>query len=187
MCGAENPGLAHWEQRPSLKMFIRWDFGSARQCPWPVVIFWPHCCVVGLIGYWIYILPAGSPGSYSLSHTGDTYLGLRSLNGEGLNIAPPLQPQVCTEDSCRVDLNAVNLATQHPWNPSPSLAPFDLSSDPLLTIPSTPTTPAPTNAHTNWPFFAMYSEPWSTPSRGMFVLSFLNLCSHISLCSYMYT
>uniref|UniRef100_A0A3Q1GTH3 Pre-B-cell leukemia transcription factor 1 n=1 Tax=Acanthochromis polyacanthus TaxID=80966 RepID=A0A3Q1GTH3_9TELE len=36
---------------------------------------------------------SGSPGSYSLSHTGDTYLGLRSLNGEGLNIAPPLQPQ----------------------------------------------------------------------------------------------
>ncbi|XP_022066065.1 pre-B-cell leukemia transcription factor 4 isoform X5 [Amphiprion ocellaris] len=39
---------------------------------------------------------SGSPGSYSLSHTGDTYLGLRSLNGEGLNIAPPLQPQVDT-------------------------------------------------------------------------------------------
>ncbi|KAM9745415.1 pre-B-cell leukemia transcription factor 4 isoform 5-T5 [Menidia menidia] len=39
---------------------------------------------------------SGSPGSYSLSHTGDTYLGLRSLNGEGLNIAPSLQPQVDT-------------------------------------------------------------------------------------------
>ncbi|XP_030591077.1 pre-B-cell leukemia transcription factor 4 isoform X3 [Archocentrus centrarchus] len=39
---------------------------------------------------------SGSPGSFSLSHTGDTYLGLRSLNGEGLNIAPSLQPQVDT-------------------------------------------------------------------------------------------
>ncbi|XP_071392885.1 pre-B-cell leukemia transcription factor 4 isoform X3 [Centroberyx affinis] len=39
---------------------------------------------------------AGSSGSYSLSHTGDTYLGLRSLNGEGLSIAPSLQPQVDT-------------------------------------------------------------------------------------------
>ncbi|XP_056256986.1 pre-B-cell leukemia transcription factor 4 isoform X3 [Seriola aureovittata] len=39
---------------------------------------------------------SGSPGSYSLSHTGDAYLGLRSLNGEGLNIAPSLQPQVDT-------------------------------------------------------------------------------------------
>ncbi|XP_029364529.1 pre-B-cell leukemia transcription factor 4 isoform X1 [Echeneis naucrates] len=37
---------------------------------------------------------SGSPGSYSLSHTGDAYLGLRSLNGEGLSIAPSLQPQV---------------------------------------------------------------------------------------------
>ncbi|XP_047427062.1 pre-B-cell leukemia transcription factor 4 isoform X2 [Mugil cephalus] len=39
---------------------------------------------------------SGSPGSYSLSHTGDTYLGLRSLNGEGLSITPSLQPQVDT-------------------------------------------------------------------------------------------
>ncbi|XP_071392884.1 pre-B-cell leukemia transcription factor 4 isoform X2 [Centroberyx affinis] len=39
---------------------------------------------------------SGSSGSYSLSHTGDTYLGLRSLNGEGLSIAPSLQPQVDT-------------------------------------------------------------------------------------------
>uniref|UniRef100_UPI003AAA7053 pre-B-cell leukemia transcription factor 4 isoform X3 n=1 Tax=Centroberyx gerrardi TaxID=166262 RepID=UPI003AAA7053 len=39
---------------------------------------------------------AGSSGSYSLSHTGDAYLGLRSLNGEGLSIAPSLQPQVDT-------------------------------------------------------------------------------------------
>ncbi|XP_041861761.1 pre-B-cell leukemia transcription factor 4 isoform X4 [Melanotaenia boesemani] len=39
---------------------------------------------------------SGSPGSYSLSHTGDTYLGLRSLNGEGLNLTPSLQPQVDT-------------------------------------------------------------------------------------------
>ncbi|KAM8723452.1 pre-B-cell leukemia transcription factor 4 isoform 3-T3 [Acanthopagrus schlegelii] len=39
---------------------------------------------------------SGSPGSYSLSHTGDAYLGLHSLNGEGLNIAPSLQSQVDT-------------------------------------------------------------------------------------------
>uniref|UniRef100_UPI003AAF144F pre-B-cell leukemia transcription factor 4 isoform X2 n=1 Tax=Centroberyx gerrardi TaxID=166262 RepID=UPI003AAF144F len=39
---------------------------------------------------------SGSSGSYSLSHTGDAYLGLRSLNGEGLSIAPSLQPQVDT-------------------------------------------------------------------------------------------
>ncbi|XP_034449721.1 pre-B-cell leukemia transcription factor 4 isoform X4 [Hippoglossus hippoglossus] len=39
---------------------------------------------------------SGSPGSYSLSHTGDAYLSLRSLNGEGLNIAPSLQSQVDT-------------------------------------------------------------------------------------------
>ncbi|XP_062305918.1 pre-B-cell leukemia transcription factor 4 isoform X2 [Osmerus eperlanus] len=39
---------------------------------------------------------SGSSGSYSLSHTGDAYLGLRSVNGEGLNIAPSLQPQVDT-------------------------------------------------------------------------------------------
>nr|XP_040045803.1 pre-B-cell leukemia transcription factor 4 isoform X2 [Gasterosteus aculeatus aculeatus] len=41
---------------------------------------------------------SGSPVSYSLPNTGDAYLSLRSLNGEGLNIAPSLQPQVCTED-----------------------------------------------------------------------------------------
>ncbi|XP_020560895.1 pre-B-cell leukemia transcription factor 1 isoform X2 [Oryzias latipes] len=39
---------------------------------------------------------SGSPGSYSMSHTGDTYLGLHSLNGEGLSIGPSLQPQVDT-------------------------------------------------------------------------------------------
>ncbi|XP_062295626.1 pre-B-cell leukemia transcription factor 4 isoform X3 [Scomber scombrus] len=39
---------------------------------------------------------SGSSGSYSLSHTGDAYLGLRLLNGEGLNITPSLQPQVDT-------------------------------------------------------------------------------------------
>ncbi|XP_060946128.1 pre-B-cell leukemia transcription factor 4 isoform X3 [Limanda limanda] len=39
---------------------------------------------------------SGSPGSYSLSHAGDAYLSLRSLNGEGLNIAPSLQSQVDT-------------------------------------------------------------------------------------------
>ncbi|XP_062263369.1 pre-B-cell leukemia transcription factor 4 isoform X2 [Platichthys flesus] len=39
---------------------------------------------------------SGSPGSYSLSQAGDAYLTLRSLNGEGLNIAPSLQSQVDT-------------------------------------------------------------------------------------------
>lgn len=102
------------------------EFTSSSQCPWPVVTFWPHRTVVGLIGYWLYILPAGSPGSYSLSHTGDAYLSLHSLNGEGLSIAPSLQPQVCTEDSCKVDLNAVDPATQNPWIPTLSIAPFDL-------------------------------------------------------------
>ncbi|XP_031431762.1 pre-B-cell leukemia transcription factor 4 isoform X2 [Clupea harengus] len=38
----------------------------------------------------------GSSGSYSLSHAGDAYLGLRSLNGEGLAVAPSLQQQVDT-------------------------------------------------------------------------------------------
>ncbi|XP_007229114.1 pre-B-cell leukemia transcription factor 4 isoform X2 [Astyanax mexicanus] len=38
----------------------------------------------------------GSSGSYGLSRTGDSYLSLRSLNGEGLNIAPSLQQQVDT-------------------------------------------------------------------------------------------
>lgn len=53
------------------------------------------------------VLPAGSSGSYSLSHAGDAaaaaYLGLHpsNLNGAGeavLNIASSLQPQVGTED-----------------------------------------------------------------------------------------
>ncbi|XP_072531366.1 pre-B-cell leukemia transcription factor 4 isoform X3 [Salminus brasiliensis] len=39
---------------------------------------------------------SGSSGSYGLSRTGDSYLSLRSLNGEGLNIAPSLQQQVDT-------------------------------------------------------------------------------------------
>lgn len=96
-------------------------------------------------GYWlyIYILPAGSPGSYSLSHTGDAYLSLRSLNGEGLNITSSLHPQVCTEGSCRVGLNAVNPVNQFPWIPTISLAPFDLdlSLNPVLTSPLTPSNP----------------------------------------------
>ncbi|XP_067333045.1 pre-B-cell leukemia transcription factor 4 isoform X2 [Channa argus] len=36
---------------------------------------------------------SGSPGSYRLSHTGDAYLGLRSINGEGLNITPSLHQE----------------------------------------------------------------------------------------------
>ncbi|XP_041941136.1 pre-B-cell leukemia transcription factor 4 isoform X7 [Alosa pseudoharengus] len=39
---------------------------------------------------------SGSSGSYSLSHAGDAYLGLRSLNGEGLAVTPSLQQQVDT-------------------------------------------------------------------------------------------
>ncbi|XP_023204580.1 pre-B-cell leukemia transcription factor 1 isoform X3 [Xiphophorus maculatus] len=39
---------------------------------------------------------SGSPGSNSFSHAGDTYLGQRSLNGEGLNFTPSLQLQVDT-------------------------------------------------------------------------------------------
>lgn len=82
---------------------------------------------------YIYMLPAGS---YSLSHTGDAYLGLHSLNGEGLSIAPSLQQQVCIEDSCTVDLNATDPATQNSRIPTLSLAPFDLDlSDPVLSDP----------------------------------------------------
>lgn len=102
----------------------------------------------------IYILPTGSPGSYSLSHTGDAYLSLRSLNGEGLSIAPSLQPQVRTEDSCRVDLIAVKTtpATQSPWPPTLCIAPLDpdLSSDPRSRPDFTfdPVAPPPTQVHT---------------------------------------
>lgn len=126
------------EGTPMLKQVIRVYFFS--HCPQPVVTCWPDGTVVGLTGYWLYILPAGSPGSYSLSHTGDAYLSLHSLNGEGLNIAPSLQPQVCTEDNRSVDLNAADPVTQNPWIPTLSLAPFDLdlSSDPVLTLPLTP-------------------------------------------------
>ncbi|KAA0705365.1 Pre-B-cell leukemia transcription factor 1 Homeobox protein PBX1 Homeobox protein PRL [Triplophysa tibetana] len=40
------------------------------------------------------VLPAGSSGSYTLSHAGDAYLGLRSLNGDGISGAPAMQQQV---------------------------------------------------------------------------------------------
>lgn len=137
-----------------------WLLEFTSSSPQPIVTCWPLGTVVGLIGYWLYILPAGSPGSYSLSHTGDVYLGLHSLNGEGLNIAPSLQPQVCTEDSCSVDLNAVDPATQNPWIPTLSLAPFDLdlSSDPVLTLPLTRSTPPLTQTRINWPYSALDSE-----------------------------
>lgn len=83
------------------------------------------------------MLPAGS---YSLSHTGDAYLGLHSLNGEGLSIAPSLQQQVRIEDSCTVDLNATDPAAPNPRIPTPSLAPvaLDLSSDPVMLTYSAP-------------------------------------------------
>lgn len=141
-----------------------------------------------------YILPAGSPGSYSLSHTGDAYLSLHSLNGEGLSIAPSLQLQVCAEDSCRVDLNAVNPATQNPWIPTLSLAPFDLnlSSDPVPTLPLTPSTPPPTQTHTNWLFFALYRRTWGAYSFTreewcQFFKRYLDLFYFIALNSYLYT
>lgn len=100
--------------RNKLKFFFLWGRG---QDLCPTMTVHDHRCAFDPRTLWYswlpfcYILPAGSPGSFSLSHTGDTYLGLRSLNGEALNIAPSLQPQVCTEDSCRVDLNAFNPAT----------------------------------------------------------------------------
>ncbi|XDV12545.1 hypothetical protein PO909_001187 [Leuciscus waleckii] len=34
---------------------------------------------------------SGSSGSYTLSHTGDAYLGLRSLNGDGVSVTPAVQ------------------------------------------------------------------------------------------------
>lgn len=51
------------------------------------------------------VLPAGSSGSYTLSHAGDAYLGLRSLNGDGISGAPAVQQQVGAEDT-PLDLNA---------------------------------------------------------------------------------
>lgn len=45
------------------------------------------------------VLPAGSSGSYTLSHAGDPYLGLRSLNGDGISGAPAMQQQVGAEDT----------------------------------------------------------------------------------------
>ncbi|XP_051742084.1 pre-B-cell leukemia transcription factor 4 isoform X1 [Ctenopharyngodon idella] len=35
----------------------------------------------------------GSSGSYTLSHAGDAYLGLRSLNGDGVSVTPAVQQQ----------------------------------------------------------------------------------------------
>ncbi|XP_042575233.1 pre-B-cell leukemia transcription factor 1-like isoform X2 [Cyprinus carpio] len=41
----------------------------------------------------------GSSGSYTLSHAGDAYLGLRSLDGDGVSVTPAVQQQqVGTED-----------------------------------------------------------------------------------------
>lgn len=47
------------------------------------------------------ILPAGSSGSYALSHAGDAYVGLRSLNGDGIGVthAVQQQQQVGAEDT----------------------------------------------------------------------------------------
>lgn len=149
-------------------------FTSSSQCPWPVVTFWPHGTVAGLIGYWLYILPAGSPRSYSLSHTGDAYLGLHSLNGEGLNIAPSLQSQVCTEDSCRVDLNAVNPATQNPWIPTLSLAPFNifLKSCPDCTFD--PINSSPTRNMHKLTLF--YSVQWALRSLWLHLRGIMSVC-----------
>ncbi|XP_016131414.1 pre-B-cell leukemia transcription factor 1-like isoform X1 [Sinocyclocheilus grahami] len=43
---------------------------------------------------------SGSSGSYTLSHAGDAFLGLRSLNGDGVSVTPAVQQQqqVGTED-----------------------------------------------------------------------------------------
>ncbi|XP_042575248.1 pre-B-cell leukemia transcription factor 1-like isoform X7 [Cyprinus carpio] len=42
---------------------------------------------------------SGSSGSYTLSHAGDAYLGLRSLDGDGVSVTPAVQQQqVGTED-----------------------------------------------------------------------------------------
>lgn len=117
------------------------------------------------------MLPAGS---YSLSHTGDAYLGLHSLNGEGLSIAPSLQQQVCIEGSCTVDLNAIDPATQSSWIPTPSLAPFDLdlSSDPFLLTYSTPPITLNTNKLTLF-------HPGYQKKRNIVSLKLFN-CYHIS-------
>ncbi|XP_016131415.1 pre-B-cell leukemia transcription factor 1-like isoform X2 [Sinocyclocheilus grahami] len=36
---------------------------------------------------------SGSSGSYTLSHAGDAFLGLRSLNGDGVSVTPAVQQQ----------------------------------------------------------------------------------------------
>uniref|UniRef100_A0A3B5LR10 Pre-B-cell leukemia transcription factor 1 n=1 Tax=Xiphophorus couchianus TaxID=32473 RepID=A0A3B5LR10_9TELE len=78
---------------------------------------------------------SGSPGSNSFSHAGDTYLGQRSLNGEGLNFTPSLQLQVCKEDSCRVDgvdphgANSWQDTTNPPSVTSPPGPPGSVHSD----------------------------------------------------------
>lgn len=132
---------------------------------------------MGLIGYW----PTGSPGSYSLSHTGDAYLSLRSLNGEGLNITSSLQPQVCTEDSCRVGLNAFSRATQIPWIPTSSLEPLylDFSSNPILTLPLTQLNPHPAQSGTSLHCTEVTEEDMASHKE--------KLCYYALICNYVYT
>uniref|UniRef100_A0A672I6T0 Pre-B-cell leukemia transcription factor 1 n=1 Tax=Salarias fasciatus TaxID=181472 RepID=A0A672I6T0_SALFA len=70
---------------------------------------------------------SGSPGSYSLSHTGDTYLGLRSLNGEGLNITANFK----TPSSCRMLFSSPLMVSQaNSWQ--------DTTNPPSVTSPPGP-------------------------------------------------
>lgn len=56
-----------------------------------------------------------------------------------------------------------NQATPLPRLPSPSLAPVDLSSDRVPTLPSTPPCSCLTrHTYTNWPFVTIYSELWGS-------------------------
>lgn len=125
-----------WLMTVTLRQFsMRYSFYWAQPPPYLLTLF-HH---VGLIS--LYIMPAGSPGSYSMSHTGDTYLGLHSLNGEGLSIGPSLQPQVCSEVNLqvdRVDLRGVSVASKHWRLLSCCLAPIYFSSDPVPAVLSIP-------------------------------------------------
>ncbi|KAJ8373180.1 hypothetical protein AAFF_G00270130 [Aldrovandia affinis] len=87
---------------------------------------------------------SGSSGSYSLSHTGDAYFSLRSLNGEAFSVGPSLlQPQVDTlrhathltagyEDllgSAPYPLNRLDDSTNPSSITSPAGAPSSVHSD----------------------------------------------------------
>ncbi|XP_016318583.1 pre-B-cell leukemia transcription factor 1-like isoform X2 [Sinocyclocheilus anshuiensis] len=71
---------------------------------------------------------SGSSGSYTLSHAGDAYLGLRSLDGDGVSVTPAVQQQ-------QVDIlhHATHLTADYE----------DLSGSPLYT-------PHHLNANNSW-------------------------------------